>query len=116
LIEDLGLNVFVAVLGLNAGAGVLHAIAAGAVGPIILGTLVVGFVPPTIAWIIGRRVFHMNEALLLGAVAGARCNSPAMRSAIETTRSSVPAISYPATFAISNILMTVFCYVIALLE
>jgi putative transport protein len=116
LIEDLGLNVFVAVLGLNAGFGVLAAVGAGAVGPIILGTLVVGFVPPALAWVLGRKLFHMNEALLLGAVAGGRCNSPGLRAAIETTKSAVPAISYPATFAISNILLTVFCYVMGLLE
>jgi putative transport protein len=115
LIEDLGLNVFVAVLGLNAGTGVIHAIQQGAIGPIMLVCLVVGFVPPILAWFLGAYALKMNDALLMGAVAGGRCSSPGMRVAQETTRSAVPTISYPATFAISNIVFTVMAYLIAVL-
>ena len=116
LVEDLGLNVFVAILGVNAGAGVIHAVSQGAVGPIVLGCLVVGFIPPLIAWLVGSKALHMNSALLLGAVAGGRCNSPAMRAATEVTESNVPAISYPVTFAISNVILTLMSYVMAMLE
>lgn len=113
LIEDLGLNVFVAVLGLNAGTGVVRAVAAGEILPILAACLIVGFVPPILAWFLGHYVLEMNDALLMGAVAGGRCSSPGMRAAQETTHSSVPTISYPATFAISNIVVTLLTYVIA---
>lgn len=115
LIEDLGLNVFIAILGINSGAGVVKAISEGAVTPIIVGSILIGFVPPLIAWLIGRFAMRMNLALLLGAVAGARCNSAGMRAAQETTKSTVPAISYPVTFAISNIVLTIMSYVMPLL-
>jgi putative transport protein len=115
LLEDLGLNVFIAVLGLNAGAGVAHALSGGALAPILIGCLVVGFVPAIVAWFIGAFVFKMNDALLLGAVAGGRCNSAGMHAAQESARSNVPAISYPVTFAISNVVLTVTSYVFALL-
>ena len=114
LIEDLGLNVFVAIVGLNAGAGVTKAIAQGSMTPILVGTLIVGFVPALIAWAVGRRLMHMNVALLLGAVAGGRCNSAGMRAAQETTQSTVPALSYPVTFAISNVILTLLAYVMAM--
>ena len=39
-----------------------------------------------------------------------------MRAAQEATHSNVPAISYPATFAISNVAFTLLCYVMALLD
>ena len=116
LLEDLGLNVFIAVLGLNAGHGVENAIRAGALGPILIGTLIVGFVPGVVAWFIGAFVFKMNDALLLGAVAGGRCNSAGMRAAQETTHSTVPAISYPVTFALSNVVLTIMSYVFAMIE
>jgi putative transport protein len=116
LFEDLGLNVFCAVLGLNAGHGVVQALEQGVLGPIILGTLVVGFIPPIIAWILGLYVLKMNEALLMGAVAGGRCNSAGMQASREATDSNVPAISYPATFAISNVAFTLLCYLMALIE
>jgi len=114
LIEDLGLNVFIAIVGLNAGAGVIQTVEQGSIVPIVVGTLMVGFIPALIAWAVGRGVLRMNPALLLGAVAGGRCNSAGMQSAQETTHSNVPALSYPVTFAISNIALTLLSYVMAM--
>ncbi|WP_146647880.1 aspartate:alanine exchanger family transporter [Labilithrix luteola] len=114
LIEDLGLNVFIAILGINSGAGVIKAIQAGALTPILVGCMVVGFIPPIIAWFVGSKIMKMNLALLLGAVSGGRCNSAGMRASQEATHSTVPAISYPATFAISNIVLTLLSYVMAM--
>ncbi len=56
----------------------------------------------------------MNGALLLGAVAGGRCNSAGLRAAQETSQSNVPALSYPVTFAISNVVLTIMTYVFAM--
>ncbi|HEY7371962.1 MAG TPA: TrkA C-terminal domain-containing protein [Polyangia bacterium] len=114
LIEDLGLNVFVAIVGLNSGAGVIQTIKQGSIAPILIGTLIVGFVPALIAWVVGRRALRMNIALLLGAVAGGRCNSAGMQAAQESTQSNVPALSYPVTFAISNVVLTFMSYVMAM--
>jgi putative transport protein len=94
---------------------VIKAIGAGALGPILIGTFVVGFIPPIVAWLVGSYVFKMNDALLMGADAGGRCNSAGMRAAQEATGSNVPAISYPVTFAISNVLFTLLAYVMAML-
>jgi putative transport protein len=116
LLENLGLGVFVAILGINAGEGVVKAVSQGVIGPIVIGCLVVGFIPPVIAWIVGEKVFKMNTALLLGAVAGGRCSSPGMRAASEVSASSVPAISYPVTFAISNVILTLMSYFLALVR
>jgi putative transport protein len=115
LLEDMGLNVFIVVMGLNAGAGVATALKGSTVGPIIIGTFVVGFLPPIVGWLIGVYAFRMNDALLLGAIAGGRCNSAGMRAAQEVSQSNVPALSYPVTFAISNVVLTVVSYVFALL-
>ena len=116
LIEDLGLNIFIAILGINSGAGVIKAITQGALAPIVVGCLVVGFVPPIVAWIVGDGLLKMNRALLLGAVSGGRCNSAGMRAAQEATHSNVPAISYPVSFAISNVVFTFLSYVMAMLD
>ena len=80
----------------------------------MVGTVLVGFVPAIVAWVIGRRALRMNLALLLGAVSGARCNSAGMQAAQETTHSNVPALSYPVTFAISNVVLTLLSYVMAM--
>jgi len=116
LLEDLGLNIFIAILGINAGSGLLAAMSGDTLAPILVGSVVLAVVPGVVAWIIGRnRPLRMNAALLMGAIAGGRCNSAGMRAAQEATGSTVPAVSYPVTFAISNVLFTLFCYVIAML-
>jgi putative transport protein len=38
-----------------------------------------------------------------------------MRAAQEVSHSNVPALSYPVTFALSNVILTVMVYVVALL-
>jgi len=115
LLEDVGLNVFIAILGLNAGAGVVHAIAGGLLAPTLIIGSIAAFVPPIIGWMVGQYIFKMNSAVLMGAIAGARCNSAGMRAAQEASKSIVPAIGYPVTFAISNLLLTLICYLFALL-
>jgi putative transport protein len=116
LLEDLGLNVFIAITSLNAGAGVIQAVRAGAVLPMAIGTVTIGLVPPLVGWIVGQYRQHMNAGLLTGAITGARCSSPGLRAAQEITESAVPALSYPVTFAISNVVITLFCYVLATLD
>jgi putative transport protein len=116
LLEDLGLSVFVAILGLNAGSGVLHALSSGGVIPIVVGSLFVGLLPSFMAWLIGLYVLKMNTAVLLGAVAGGSCNAAGMRAGQEATASTVPALSYPVAFAISNVLFTLLTYAMSLLE
>jgi putative transport protein len=115
-VEDLGLNVFIAITALNAGAGVITAMKAGALPPIVVGTLVVGLIPPVIGWAVGQYRHKMNAGLLTGAISGARCSSPGLRVSQEDTKSSVPALSYPVTFAISNVLITLTCYLMATLS
>jgi putative transport protein len=116
LLEDLGLNVFVVVLGLNSGAGVMRAVEAGALGPALFATLLVGLVPALVAWLVGLYVLKMNSAELLGGVSGARCASSALRSAQEVTESTVPAVAYPVTYAVASLLLTLLTYVLALME
>jgi len=115
LIEDLGLNIFVAVVGLNAGAKFLEAVHGGTVVPLLLASFVVGLIPPTLVWIVGAYVMKMNSAVLLGAVAGARSNSPGMRVAQEDTQSNAPAIGFPVPFAVGTVILTLAGYVLMLL-
>jgi putative transport protein len=58
----------------------------------------------------------MNTAELLGGVAGARCMGSALRSAQEVSQSTVPAIAYPVTYALSNVLFTLLAYVLVLIK
>jgi len=110
VLEDLGLVVFVAIVGINAGNSLLEQLT----GMLALKIFAVGFVacsvPPVLVWIIGYHVFKMNAAVLMGGVAGARSHSGPCREAAVEIQSNVPWIGFPVAYAVSGVLLTVFGY------
>jgi putative transport protein len=110
IIEDLGLVVFVAIVGINAGNSLL----AQLTGVLAIKIFVLGFiacsVPPFLVWAIGFHVFRMNSAVLMGGVAGARSHSGPAREAAAEIQSNVPWIGFPVAYAVSGVLLTVFGY------
>ncbi len=109
VLEDLGLVVFVAIVGLNSGAALLDMSGATAVKIFTVGFIACS-VPPFIAWAIGYHLMKINPALLVGAVAGARSHSGPCREAAVELKSSVPWLGFPVAYAISGVLLTVFGY------
>jgi putative transport protein len=110
ILEDLGLIVFVAIVGINAGNSLLTQLT----GMLALKIFVIGFIacsiPPFIVWSIGLYVFKMNPAVLMGGVAGARSHSGPCREAAVEINSNVPWIGFPVAYAVSGVLLTVFGY------
>jgi putative transport protein len=110
ILEDLGLVVFVAIVGINAGNSLLTQLT----GAIALKIFIVGFIacsiPPFIVWAIGYHFFKINPAVLMGGVAGARSHSGPCREAAVEIQSSVPWIGFPVAYAVSGVLLTIFGY------
>jgi putative transport protein len=110
ILEDMGLVVFVCIVGINAGNSLLAQIT----GAIALKIFIVGFiacsVPPFVVWAIGYHVFKINAAVLMGGVAGARSHSGPCREAAKEIDSSVPWIGFPVGYAVSGVLLTVGGY------
>jgi putative transport protein len=115
VLEDLGLIVFVAIVGINAGNSLLSQLT----GALALKIFIVGFIactiPPIVVWAIGYHVFKMNPAVLMGGVAGARSHSGPCREAAVEIQSNVPWIGFPVAYAVSGVLLTVFGYFAMLL-
>jgi putative transport protein len=114
LLEGLGLNAFTAVLAVNSGQSVYEVMRSGPVWSLLLSCLVISAVPALVAWWLGRRVLHMNPALLMGAIAGARQNTSSMQAAQEQSHSAVPGIGYPVPLAITTVAISVVAYLFAL--
>ena len=110
ILEDLGLVVFVAIVGINAGNSLL----AQLTGMLALKIFVLGFIacslPPILVWVLGLYVFKFNPAVLMGGVAGARSHSGPCREAAVEIGSNVPWIGFPVAYAVSGVLLTVFGY------
>ncbi|MCI0587711.1 MAG: transporter [Planctomycetes bacterium] len=110
ILEDLGLVVFVCIVGINAGNSLLAQLTGAIAAKIFLVGFVACSVPPFVVWAIGFHVFKLNPAVLMGGVAGARSHSGPCREAAKEIDSSVPWIGFPVAYALSGILLTVGGY------
>jgi putative transport protein len=115
LLEDLGLLVFVSIVGVNAGAVLATQLSGPLAARILAAGFVVGTLPPVVAWAVGHHWMKINPAILMGSIAGARASSAPAREAARETGSSVPWIGFPVSYAVSAVLLTLFGYLAVVL-
>ena len=111
LLAELGLVVFLAMTGINAGAGLAAQVSGELVTKILVVGFFVGTLPPVIAWAVGLHLMKLNPAILVGAVAGARAHPDPAREAAKTIGSDVPWIGFPVAYAVSVLLLALSGYV-----
>lgn len=114
LMNNMGLNIFIAVVGINAGPDFITGLKAAGVSLFIAG-IFVSLVPMFIGLMLGRFVFKFNPAITLGACAGSRTTTAALGAIQDGIKSKVPALSYTTTYAIGNTLLIIWGVVIVLL-
>lgn len=107
IFTDLGLNLFIACVGISAGPKALDALKTAGVEIFIAGVLLTT-IPHLLTWIFGKYVLKMNPVLLLGALTGSGTCTAAMNSIKEDCESTVPVIGYTVPYAIGNVLLTVW--------
>jgi putative transport protein len=112
--EEMGLNVFSSALAINSGLAVYQIATSGPIWQLLIASQVVSLLPALVAWWLGRHMLGLNPALLMGATAGARQNTTAMRAAQKVSQSAVPGIGYPVPLAISTIVVSIIGYFFAL--
>jgi uncharacterized transporter YbjL len=62
-------------------------------------------VPGLLSLWIGRMFLKLDAPMLLGAIAGQQCSTPAISALVGVTGNSTPVIGYTITYALSNILL-----------
>ena len=115
LMNTLGLNVFIAIVGINAGPGFVAGLQQVGVSLFIWG-IVATSLPLVIAILLGHHVFKFHPAILFGACAGVRTTTAAMGMIQDAAKSNVPAIGYGMPYAIGNTLLTIFGMAVVLLN
>ncbi|MDJ0719834.1 MAG: TrkA C-terminal domain-containing protein [Prochloraceae cyanobacterium] len=109
--KQLGLLLFLGDVGVKGGPRVVEALTN--FGPLlILSAIAIGTLPLAIGYLVGERFFKMNKALLLGAVAACGSNTPGMLMLVEDAESSIPAVGYAGTYAITYIFKIIAATVI----
>lgn len=114
LMNNLGLNVFIAVVGISAGPDFIAGLKASGLSLFVAGVFV-SIVPMFIGLLLGKYVFKFHPAITLGACAGARTTTAALGALEDAIHSKVPALSYTTTYAVGNTLLIIWGVVIVLL-
>ncbi|MFJ8882785.1 aspartate-alanine antiporter [Streptomyces sp. NPDC102402] len=103
-LKDMGLAVFIACTGLAAGPQAWPLLKEyGALLPVAGIAMVL--IPATISLVVGRKLLKIEKPLLIGAIAGQQCSTPAITSITQVAQSSVPLLGYTITYTLSNFLL-----------
>ena len=103
---DLGLNGFIAVVGVSAGPNAVSALKETGIGLFLAGVAVT-LIPAFIGLYLGM-MLKMEPVVLVGALCGARSANPAIGAVTDQAESSAPAIGFTVPYAIANVLLTVW--------
>jgi putative transport protein len=111
LLMDIGLIVFIAVIGLHAGPHAVeayHASGGSYFASIFVAGMIVTTVPLAAGLIAARYVLRMSPLMILGGLAGAQTCTPGLTALREASDSNVGSLAYTVPYAIGNILLTIW--------
>lgn len=112
--NSVGLNIFIAIVGISAGPGFVNGLKTQGVSLFLWG-IVATTLPLIFGMYIGKYVFRFHDAILLGALSGARTTTASLGMVCDRAHSQVPALGYTVTYAIGNTLLTIWGMVIIML-
>lgn len=114
IMNSVGLNVFIAVVGISAGPGFIAGLQEAGVGLFFWGVVVTS-IPMLLAPYIGKYLFRFDPAINLGCCGGARTSTASVAMVGDKAQSNVPMLGYTVPYAVSNTLLTLWGMVIVLL-
>lgn len=114
LLDNMGLNLFIAIVGLAAGPTFITGMREAGIGLFFVGIICTSL-PLILAIIIGHRVFRFPAAVTLGCVAGGRNAVAALGAIQDNLGSTLPAMGYTVTYAVGNFVLIFAGIVMALL-
>ena len=112
--NSVGLNVFIAVVGITAGPGFVLGLKQLGVSLFLWGIFSTA-VPLVLGMLIAKYVFKFHPAILLGCCAGARTTTAALGMICDAAKSQVPGLGYTVTYAVGNTLLTIWGMVIVMM-
>ena len=70
-----------------------------------LAGVVITLGPALVSLAVGRWLLKLEVPMLLGAIAGQQCSTPAISALVGVTGNATPVIGYTITYALSNVLL-----------
>lgn len=104
LMQNLGLNMFIAVIGIQSGPTFFSGLEQVGWMFFVMG-IIATTVPILLSLWIGAKFFKFHPAVNLGCVAGSRTTTASLGAITDSLQSNVPALGYTITYAIGNTLL-----------
>ncbi len=116
MIREIGILLFLASVGIGAGNGFLQAVLGGGYWWVLIGFCITT-VPLLIVGFVARGVFKLNYYSILGLVAGATTDPPALAYANNVAQNEAPNVAYATVYPLTmflrvltaQLLILVFC-------
>ncbi len=105
--NSVGLNIFIAIVGISAGPGFVDGLRTQGVGLFLWGA-VATTVPLILGMFVAKYLFRFHDALTLGIVSGSRTTTASLGLVCDQAKSQVPALGYTVTYAVGNTLLTIW--------
>jgi putative transport protein len=112
--NSVGLNIFIAIVGISAGPGFVNGLKTQGVGLFLWGA-VASTIPLILGLFVAKYLFRFHDALTLGIVSGARTTTASLGLVCDIAHSQVPALGYTVTYAVGNTLLTIWGMVLVLM-
>ncbi len=112
--NSVGLNVFIAVVGISSGPGFVAGLKALGFSLFLWG-VVVTTVPLILAMYVGKYLFRFDDAIVLGCCSGARTTTASLGMINDRAKSQIPGLGYTVTYAVGNTLLTIWGMVLVML-
>ena len=114
MVREIGLSLFLACVGLGAGAGFVDTIVNRG-GYVWIGYgVIITIVPLIIAGILGRYAFKLNYYTLIGVLSGATTNPPALAYSNDQTSCDAPAVGYATVYPLTMFLRVLTAQILIL--
>lgn len=113
--DTLGLCLFVAVVGINAGPSFSSGLSQAGWGLLVFGAIAT-VIPLLVGFAFGHWVMRIRFPILLGVLAGGQTTTAAIGAVNESARNQVATLGYTIPYAVANVLLTIWGAVIVLLH
>jgi len=113
--DTLGLCLFVAVVGINAGPSFTSGLSTAGWGLLVFGAIAT-VIPLIVGFLFGHYVQKIRFPILMGVLAGGQTTTAAIGAINESSRSQIPTLGYTIPYAVGNVLLTIWGAVIVLLH
>ena len=115
MLREIGIALFLASVGIDAGDSFLHTIIEGDGLLYVAYGAIITIIPILIIGVLGRYVYHINYYSLMGLISGSTTNPAALAYSSQTAGNDKPAVAYSTVYPLTMFLRIISGQIILLL-